>query len=245
MNHDELVEAIIREVKKVLTQRGIEVGSSSGKAPAQTPANRPTLPVLESAAPVIGSGETAAVGSTDLTGKQVITQKDLEAYQGQTITVTQKAVITPLALDYARDKNITVSRADVSPEKKTEGTSLLPASITAALTVSPDFTGDGSILKSILESKRLTVKVFSGGTYEENVKKLAGAVASGSAQFGVCLENTGMVGPIHANRNNAVRAVHCRETFDARAARVDIGANVIVLDSASNPEAVISGFTGL
>lgn len=244
MNHDELVEAIIREVKKVLTQRGIEVGSPPGKAPAQAkaqaPASRPSPPV-----PAIGSRETAAVGSTDLTGKQVITQKDLEAYRGQTITVTKKAVMTPLALDYARDKNITVSRVTVSPEKKTEGTSLSPASITAALTVSPDFTGDGSILRGILESKRLTVKVFSGGSYEENVKKLAGAVASGSTQFGICLENTGMAGPIHANRNNAIRAVHCRETFDARAARVDIGANVIVLDSVSNPEAVISGFTGI
>jgi hypothetical protein len=33
--------------------------------------------------------------------------------------------------------------------------------------------------------------------------------------------------------------------MDARAARVDIDANIIVLDSTSNPEAIISGFTGL
>jgi len=242
MNHDELVEAIIREVKRVLAQRGIPVDSASDKAPP--PVNKP-LPSVAGVAPVSGNKETAIIGNTDLSGKQVITQKDIEAFKGQTISVTKKAIITPLALDYARDKKITINRIAVSAGKTTESTSVLPESITAALTVSPDFKGDGSVLKSILESKRLTIRDFSGGSYEENIGKLADAVASGSVHFGVCLENTGMEGPIHANRNSAIRAVHCRETFDARAARVDIGANVIVLDSASNPEAVISGFTGL
>ena len=243
MNSNELVDTIVREVKRVLAQRGIQVQSDSGAVPSvrsgQTAAAVPQ--VSRKAEPVV---QSAGIGSTDLSGKQVITQKDLEAYKGQTITVSKKAVMTPLAKDYARDKKITVRRSE-GPAAPREGSLSPTAAVFVALTIAPDFTGDGSVLKSILTAKRLGVKEISGGTYEANVKKVADTVVAGSAEFGVCLENTGMIAPIQANRNQRIRAVHCRETFDARAARVDIGANVIVLDSVSNPEAIISGFTGL
>ena len=244
MNSNEMVEAIVREVKRVLAQRGIQVQSGSGAVPEASRSGQ-TATAVPSVPPKTGpSDASVGIGVTDLGGRQVITQKDLEAYKGQTITISKKAVITPLAMDYARDKKITLRRSETTAQLG-GGSPSSQAAVSVALTIAPDFNGDGSVLKNILASKHLGVREFTGGAYEANIRKVVDAVVSGSVQYGICLENTGMIAPIHANRNQRIRAVHCRETFDARTARVDIGANVIVLDSVSNPEAVISGFTGL
>lgn len=233
MNRDELVEAIIKEVKRVLTLRGISVSSSVSYSPdvSSTSAVSTTDKIIQS------------VGSSDLTGKQIITQKDLEAFKGQSITVSKKTVITPLAFDYAREKGITITRIEQPAIDKGYSGNTQPL-VNVGFVVEPDFPGDSMIVKKFLESKGFIIKEFTGKSYEAAINNLGNAVSSGTANFGVCIEKSGMEGPIYANRNKNIRAVHCRETMDARAARVDIGANVIVIDSTSNPEAVITGFIG-
>jgi len=242
MNREELIESIVREVRRVLADRGIDVVSSPGEtAPSRESVKPAASPGVGDS--VLPSPDTA-IGQRDLTGKQIITQKDLEAFAGKSIRVGKKAVITPLAIDYAREKGIRIEKVD-EPASAFGGSASAPPQITAALVVSADFTGDGKVVAAILGGKGFRVKDFSSRDYESAVKKLGDAVSSGGADFGVCIENTGMEGPIHANRNPAVRAVHCRTTIDARAARVDYGANVIVIDSTSDPNAVISGFCGM
>ena len=88
------------------------------------------------------------------------------------------------------------------------------------------------------------IQEISAHSYETAVKNLANSVASGSVAYGVCVEKTGMEGTIHANRCKSIRAVHCSDSSDARTARFDIGANVIVLDAVSDPETVLKSFTG-
>ncbi len=235
MNQDELIEAILKEVKRVLALKGVEVASStasSSPAGSSSPA-APSLSTIDK-----------SVGSRDMAGKQVITQRDLETLQGQSITVSKRAVITPLAFDYAKEKGITITRVEQTHVTQSDGVSTQPV-VTVALAVATDFPGDSMMVKKFLVSKSVRIKEFSGKSYETAVNNMANAVSSGAVSFGVCIEKAGMLGPIYANRNKNIRAVHCRETFDARAARVDIGANVIVIDSVSNPEAVISGFMGL
>ena len=233
MNRDELVEAIIKEVKRVLTLRGISVSSSVSSSPdvSSTSAVSTTDKIVQS------------VGSSDLTGKQIITQKDLETFKGQSITVTKKAVITPLAFDYARGKGIAITRIE-QPSIDKGSSKSTQSVVNVGLVVAPDFPGDSTIVKKFLTTKGFMIKEFSGNSHEAAINNLCAAVSSGSANFGVSIEKTGMEGPIYANRNKNIRAVHCRETMDARAARVDIGADVIVIDSTSNPEAVITGFIG-
>lgn len=239
MNQNELVEAIIKEVKRVLAMRGIQVSSSPEGSTAATPSAVSSTPVV-SAHDVIDQ----SVGSRDSTGKQVITQRDLEALQGQSITVTPRAVITPLAHDYAREKGITITR--VAGTGVQDGGSVSPQPVAAVgIVIAPDFPSDSTIVKKFLASRGLQVKEFSGKSYEAAIANLTGAVSSGTANFGVCVEKSGMEGTIHANRNKSIRAVHCRDTMEARAARVDIGANIIVLDAVSNPEAVIGGYIGV
>ena len=239
MNRDELVDAIIKEVKQVLALRGVTVAPSSPaksrgvKSPAVSAPAQPAPPVTI----------PQPVGSSDLTGKQIISQRDLEGFAGQTITVRKNAVITPLAYDYAREKGITLNKVD-QPSAGGGAATVSRNAVNVALVVAPDFPGDCSVVRNFLQSKGFTVKEISGKSHEAAVNTLGTSITSGTSAFGVCVENTGMQAPIYANRNKNIRAVHCRETMDARAARVDIGANVVVIDSVSNPEAVLSGFIG-
>ena len=246
MNRDELVETIIREVKRVLDERGIPVGDTRGSTPAQAPAatrKQPQPPSAVTPQPVLPRIDQK-VGGSDISGKQVITQKDLEEFRGTSIRVTRRAVITPLAIDYAREKGITITRVDevASPDGTTAAG---PGTAAVALAIARDFPGDKGVITAFLKGKGFEIREFSDREYEEGLKKLAAAVAAGSVNFGVCFDKTGMEGPIFSNRNPGVRAVHCRTTLDARAARVDYGANIIVIDSTSDPNAVISGFCGL
>jgi len=103
MNQNELIESIIKEVKRVLALRGIQVAPSPGTS-SQPGSYQPAAPSLPQ--------KEQPVECHDLTCRKVITQKDLEAFHGQSVTVAKKAVITPLAFDYARDRGITITRVD-------------------------------------------------------------------------------------------------------------------------------------
>ena len=246
MEKEQLIESIIREVKRVLAERGIDVAPSSSGKSGQVSTSKSAIQkkVSASVSQPASSKEVSEIGIRDMTGRHVITQKDLEAFQGTSIQVTKKAVITPLAFDYAREKGISINRVE-QPSQAAAQTMSVPGEVAVALTISPDFSGDKKFVNTILSSKRFKIKEISGSNYEDALKKLASSVASKEVHFGICIEKTGMEGPIHANRNSRIRAVHCRGTFDARAARVDYGANVIVIDSTSNPEEVITGFCGM
>jgi hypothetical protein len=237
MNQQELVEAVIKEVKRVLALRGVQIEPALQTPVARDTAARPVM----SAAPSSGNVNLSGNGS-DLTGKQVIVAKDVQGMQGGILRIARKAVITPMAIDYLREKGVKLERVDI--QEKKESTPAAGAAL-VGLAVSPDFPGNSAMLNSLLASKGLQVREFKGQSYEAAIHSMGNAVASGVVHFGVCLENTGMTGPIHANRNQAVRAVHCRDMYEARAARVDIGANMVVLDAHSDPEYVIAGFLGL
>lgn len=253
MTNEQLVEAIIKEVKRVLVSRGIEVGGSSGAVPApqgaRAPSNeRPTPATTDapksSGRPPAVARPAVSVGTTDLTGRQVITQKDLASLSNTTITVMKRAVISPLALDFAKERKITIARVEQAAANPGMQSGK-PGTVTAAIVVSPEFPADKNVVSSYLATKGFTVRDLSGNGYEKAVTDLARAVASGSAAFGVCIEKTGLEGPIHANRNDRIRAVHCRTVLEARAARVDFGANVIVVGAGSDPQTVVAAFCGL
>ncbi len=235
MNQQEMVEAVIREVRRVLALRGVEIGPLSETVPA-APASAPSYGNVTT-----GQGAATASG-TDLTGKQVIVLKDIQSFSGVSVQVARGVVITPMALDYAREKGITLVRVEAA--QKTSNQPSIPTTL-VGLAVKSDFQGNSALIRNFLTARGIQIREFTGQSYEAAMQSLCTGVSSGAVHFGICLENSGMLGPVHANRNQAIRAVHCRDQYEARAARVDIGANVIVLDAHSNPEAVISGFTGM
>lgn len=235
MNQQDLVEAVIREVRRVLALRGVQISPSPETATLTASAATRQAPSPEPSA-------GASSANADLTGKQVIVLKDFQGFSGGSVRVARKAVVTPMAIDYAREKGITLVRVELTEKK--ENLASIPSAL-VGLAVKPDFQGNSAMVKSILAARGIQVREFTGQSYETAMQAVCEAVASGTVHFGICLENSGMLGPVHANRNQAIRAVHCRDLYEARAARVDIGANIIVLDAHSNPEAIISGFTGM
>jgi len=240
MANEQIIEAIVKEVKRVLAQRGIEVAPAS---PEKTTSAKVTPPRAGVSRKSPLPASPAEIGSRDLTGRQVITQKDFEGFSGSSVTVTRRAVITPLAIDYAREKGIVINRVD-APAGAAQAGVPSPDAVTAGLVVARNFPSDGTVVTKILSAKKFAVREFTG-EYEQAIKQLAEAVGSGAVQFGICVEKSGMEGPIYANRNSRVSAVHCRTTIEARAARVDYNANIVVIDSGSSPEAVIAGYTGM
>jgi ribose 5-phosphate isomerase RpiB len=236
MNQQDLVEAVIKEVRRVLALRGVQIAPTPESVPAAAPR---MTPAYGNANP--GPAVLTASGA-DLTGKQVIVLKDIQSVSGSSVRVARGAVITPMAVDYAREKGITLVRVEVREKK--ESLAAVPATL-VGLAVKSDFQGNSTMVRNFLAARGIEVREFTGQSYEAAMQALCSAVASGTIHFGICLENSGMLGPVHANRNQAIRAVHCRDLYEARAARVDIGANIIVLDAHSNSEAIVSGFTGM
>jgi len=233
MNQQELVEAVLREVKRVLAERGMATGTAS------TAAMTPAAP----AARTVPAPVQSVSGTIDFTGKSVIVLKDMQGIAGGEVRVARGAVVTPLAVDYAREKGIAVIRVDRAPGKSENRQT--ESQVTVGLAVSSDYAAGGKAVRAYLESKGIAVREFTGARYDAAVTAMCDAVASGAMPFGVCVERTGMEAPIHANRGKAIRAVHCRDTFEARAARVDIGANVVVIGAQADPAGVIAGFTGM
>jgi len=73
MNQDQLVEAIINEVKRVLALRGVSI---SAAPTSPVPEKKQPTPTAEKRAPQVPSEARStdqSIGSRDLTGKQIIT----------------------------------------------------------------------------------------------------------------------------------------------------------------------------
>ncbi|HYG69635.1 MAG TPA: ribose 5-phosphate isomerase B [Anaeromyxobacteraceae bacterium] len=72
---------------------------------------------------------------------------------------------------------------------------------------------------------------FSGESvdYPAYAKRVADAVASGRARFGILVCGTGIGMSIAANKVKGVRAAHCTTEFEARMARAHNDANVLCI----------------
>ncbi len=89
---------------------------------------------------------------------------------------------------------------------------------------------------------------FSGDSvdYPDYARKVAEAVASGKARFGVLVCGTGIGMSISANKVKGVRAAHCTTEYEARMARAHNDANVLCIGErvlgAGQAGAVVSAF---
>ena len=247
MMNDKLINMIIGEVKRALEERGIPVASGGKPSAGSIQPARPSL--MKRPAQAAVQQKKTVSGGNDLTDRKVISQKDFEGLTAVSVMVRAKAVITPLAFDYAREKGITIERVaekeTASPSASASACGASPGTTAVALAFEPSFQGDRAELKSMLAEKGFAVNECTGQSYEAAVGTLSQMVVSGKAVFGICIENSGMAAPMYANRNKNVRAAHIRDAMEARAARVDYGANVIVLDAGTNPSFVIGAFCGM
>ena len=166
----------------------------------------------------------------DLRGKSLISDHDLrDVAMGETIGVEEKAIVTPLAADTARERHLRIER-------------LAPASGSTAVTrprkIAIGSDHGGFEMKRDLKQflAGLHLEVLDLGTdssapvdYPDFAQAVALAVARGTCDLGIMIDGAGIGSCMAANKVSGIRAAMCYDEASARNSREHNGANVLTL----------------
>lgn len=194
----------------------------------------------------LGTPDSSSVPLTRrcaLTGRKVITEDDLQgATPGSQVAVPANALVTPLARDLARERNLKlVAEASVV---SAESASSLSKPTTGEHTASPDKTvalgadHGGFELKENLKPylQEMGYAVLDCGTfspdsvdYPDFAYAVAKLVAEGRAAWGIMVDGAGIGSCMAANKVPGVRAALCYDLSTAKNSREHNDANVLTL----------------
>ncbi len=165
---------------------------------------------------------------------QIITEVDARLLTpGETVTLTRRGHITPLAQDTLRDRRIVVLTEDgVSPDDA----SLAPRAEIRSVAIGSDHGGVAlrRLLVGFLRGRGLAVIEIGGDAatladYPDIAASVARPVARGEVDAGIVIDGAGIGSAIAANKIDGVRAVMATTETIARYARAHCGANVLTL----------------
>ncbi len=155
--------------------------------------------------------------------RDVVTAEEVaRTLPGTVYPLSPGAVVTPLALELAREKNI---RFDIAGGQKEE-----------IIALGADHGGFAAkeAIKKHLETKGYTVRDF--GTHSEQpvdypdfARKVAEAVAAGECRYGIVVDGAGIGSCMAANKVPGVLAALCYDEATARNSREHNYANVLTL----------------
>ena len=157
----------------------------------------------------------------ELTGKPLITDDDLKSISmGETVRIAEKAIVTPLAVDTARERRLQLQR--VGRVRR--------------IAVGADHGG----FEMKQELKRFLVElgyeVVDLGThspepvdYPDFAHAVASAVARSACDLGIMVDGAGIGSCMVANKIPGIRAAMCYDEATARNSREHNGANVLTL----------------
>jgi ribose 5-phosphate isomerase B len=159
--------------------------------------------------------------------RSVFTERDIPL--GGDLRVPAGSIITPSALDLARDRGVKII------ELKT-GESLAPASPADTVAIGSDHGGFEMKQKLLPMFQELGLAVHDVGVHEEKpadypdiARQVAELVASGAAARGVIIDGAGIGSAMVANKFPGVRAALCYDRATARNSREHNDANVLTL----------------
>ncbi len=167
--------------------------------------------------------------------KNVITIREVEqaAHQGITIPVDAHTIITPYAVDRAKELGVHFVKKEeiASNEKK------LPDDDTVDVVVVGADHGGFALKEELIPFIRtLGVTVIDAGThsaqacdYPDFAFKVAETVAQGQAQRGIMIDSVGIGSAMAANRVPGILAAKCNNPVEAASAREHNYANVLTL----------------
>ena len=166
------------------------------------------------------------MGVVDERGKQVITEREVRAAKsGDTLRIDERAILTPLAADLARERGVTIERA----RRRT-------AARKQKIAIGADHGGFEmkEELKRALADLGHDFQDFGSHStdpvdYPDYAHLVARAVASGSCGLGIMIDGAGIGSCMVANKVPGVRAAMCYDTASARNSREHNGANVLTL----------------
>jgi ribose 5-phosphate isomerase B len=165
----------------------------------------------------------------DLTDRSLITEDDIRTVAvGSTLQIAEKALVTPLAIDVARDRHITLQR--VSSTKVPAGRH------SRKIAIGADHGGFEmkEALKRVL--KELGCDYQDVGTnsaaavdYPDFAQAVALAVSRHTCDLGIMIDGAGIGSCMVANKVPGIRAAMCYDEASARNSREHNGANVLTL----------------
>ncbi|MBL1213594.1 MAG: ribose 5-phosphate isomerase B [Ignavibacteriae bacterium] len=181
--------------------------------------------------------------------KKLLTESDIISFSGsgsKIFNVSKQTLLTPLAIDKARELGITIVRntADELIKGAPEAKSFDKGKKT--ICIGGDHTGYQikNILKEILKQK--SYEVFDVGTlseqscdYPDYAFEVAKKVALKEYRFGILIDATGIPSAITANKVPGIRAATCYNEFSAKSAREHNNANILVVGAKSLGEETI------
>lgn len=160
----------------------------------------------------------------DLTGKTLISEEDIRgAGYGATLRIGERALVTPLAADLARERHIRLERVSASPARR-------------RIAVGADHGGFEmkEALKGVLDELGLEYQDFGTNSaeavdYPDFAQAVAQAVSRRKCDLGIMIDGAGIGSCMVANKVPGVRAAMCYDEASARNSREHNGANVLTL----------------
>ena len=164
----------------------------------------------------------------DLTDQTLITEHDIRAASiGSTLRISPRTLVTPLAADLARERDITLVRdsaaASSQPQRR-------------RIAIGADHGGFEmkEALKKVLEDFACDFQDFGTHStdpvdYPDFAEAVALAVARQTCDLGIMIDGAGIGSCMAANKIAGIRAAMCYDEDSARNSREHNGANVLTL----------------
>jgi ribose 5-phosphate isomerase B len=165
---------------------------------------------------------------------EIITEADARVLRrGETVLLSRRGHITPLAQDTLNERRVTVVAEDAV---SADDASLIPSATVRTIAIASDHTGIDlrRMLVSFLRGRGLSVADLGTDTpdavdYPDVAAAVALAVARAEADAGIVIDGAGIGSAIAANKVNGVRAAMATTETIARYSREHNGANVLTL----------------
>jgi ribose 5-phosphate isomerase B len=165
----------------------------------------------------------------DLTDRSLITEDDIRGVAvGSTLQIAQKALVTPLAIDVARERHITLQRVS-----STKGPA---ARHSRKIAIGADHGGFEmkEALKRVLEElgcdyRDVGTNSTAAVDYPDFAQAVALAVSRRTCDLGIMIDGAGIGSCMVANKIPGIRAAMCYDEASARNSREHNGANVLTL----------------
>jgi ribose 5-phosphate isomerase B len=181
----------------------------------------------------------------------IITEADARMIaRGETVELSRRGHITPLAADTLNDRRVTVIRDGVV---SADEASLAPPAEIRRVAIASDHGGVKlrQALVAFLRGRGIAVDDLGTNgpdpvDYPDTAALAARAVARGDADAGIVIDGAGIGSAIAANKVDGVRAVMATNETVARYSREHNGANVLALGatliSADEARAIVGTF---
>ena len=164
----------------------------------------------------------------------IITEADARVLQhGETVTLSRRGHVTPLALDTLRERRITVLREGIV---SAEDLQLAPPAEIRRVAIASDHTGVTLRRDLVGWLRGRGLDVADHGVdgsdpvdYPDVAALVARAVVRGEAEAGIVIDGAGIGSAIAANKIRGIRAAMATTETIARYSREHNGANVLTL----------------